>query len=153
MLQTGININSQSNAPFVFITLDYCAFFLPEPSSCDSFRPALFATLDWDVSPSYTLSYVSIRCFRSLHCIPLKFLECFWSAMKSLVEQASFSHSGTEARFEGATSKCFPLWERCLVLTWRTSKPSMPPCQYSARQCRRSRGGPIWSPTIATSGI
>lgn len=26
MLQTGYNINSQSNAPFVFITLDYCAF-------------------------------------------------------------------------------------------------------------------------------
>lgn len=51
--------------------------FLPEPSLCNSFRLALFTTLDWDVSPSYTLSYVSIRCFRSLHCIPLKFLECF----------------------------------------------------------------------------
>ena len=26
MLQTGININSQSNVPYVSITLDYCAF-------------------------------------------------------------------------------------------------------------------------------
>lgn len=26
MLQTGINMNSQSNAPFIFIILDYCAF-------------------------------------------------------------------------------------------------------------------------------
>lgn len=36
--------------------------------------------------------------FRSLHCIPLKFLECFWSAMNCLVEQSilqSFRDTGS----------------------------------------------------------
>lgn len=117
---------------------------IPEPSLCDSFRLALFTTLDWDVSPSYTLSYVSIRCFRSLNCIPLKvfrvFLKCHEEFSWASILQ---SFRDTRSLWGSWVQLFFSLWEHCLVLAWRTSKPSMPPCQYSARRCRGSRGGPV----------
>lgn len=109
--------------------------------------------------PSPCHVYVSVRCFRSLHCIPLKFLECFLKCHEEFSSASILQSFRDTSSSWGSWVQVFyfsffsPLWYRCLVLTWRTSKPSMPPCQYSARQCRWSKGGPIVSPTIATSGI
>lgn len=78
MLQTGINISSRSNAPFVFITFDYCAFS-NWTLIVQLIQEGIIHEHRSNVSPSKTCTpcRMSIRCFRSLHCIPLNILECF----------------------------------------------------------------------------
>lgn len=75
--------------------------------------------------------------------------------MKRLVEQASFSHSGTHTRFEEddffflilstvRTGSCADMEN---IQAINASMPAQ--CQAG----QRSSGGPILSPTIAKSGI
>lgn len=83
-------------------------------------------------APLQQMCNILVSCNLFVHLV--KILECTHiSAMKCIRLLASVSHwSG---------------WiEWRLTLAWRTSKPSLPPCQDSARQCRTTKGGTAEDP-------
>lgn len=78
MLQTGINMKSQSNAPFVVITLDYCAFFYLDP--CCATLSGIICNTGLRCLSFLHLSHMSLQMFFVhfvLHCIPLKIFRVF----------------------------------------------------------------------------
>lgn len=61
-----------------------------------------------------------------------EFLQCHEMCPSASISQSLVSNTGWIS------------WH--LILAWRTSKPSLPPCQDSARQCRKTRGGTLEDP-------